>query len=143
MIGGIKLNIDELMKKIKYELEQRNGLDHLSQFIFAVFSTVAILGICVKNVVVILVGMAGIGYGFFRMLSSDIYLRKRENRIFLAWIAKIDYIIQFKKFNREMKKDYKYFRCKKCKNKLRVPRGKGKIEITCPACGNKFIRKTK
>lgn len=141
-MGVIKLNIDELMKRIKNELEKRNGLDHLSQFIFGVFSPLLILGICMKNPVAIFAGLTGIGYGFYRILSSNIYLRKKENRNFLSWIAYVDFRIRLSKFNKEMKKDYKFYRCRKCKNRLRVPRGKGKIEITCPICGNKFIKRT-
>ena len=36
----------------------------------------------------------------------------------------------------------RHFRCPKCHQKVRVPRGKGKIQITCPKCGEKFIKKT-
>ena len=35
--------------------------------------------------------------------------------------------------------EYQYFFCSKCRQKLRVPKGKGKIEITCPVCRNQFI----
>ncbi|MBQ5503975.1 MAG: hypothetical protein IIT95_02655, partial [Oscillospiraceae bacterium] len=37
---------------------------------------------------------------------------------------------------------YKFFRCPSCKNRLRVPRGKGKIKVTCPKCGERFQKKT-
>ncbi len=40
------------------------------------------------------------------------------------------------------KKYYKYFNCPNCNQKVRVPKGKGKIEITCPKCRTSFIRKT-
>lgn len=39
-------------------------------------------------------------------------------------------------------KIYKYFECPKCAQKIRVPKGHGKIEITCPKCGEKFIKRT-
>lgn len=39
-------------------------------------------------------------------------------------------------------KDYRFFTCPTCKQKVRVPRGKGKIKIHCPRCKNDFIKKT-
>ena len=37
---------------------------------------------------------------------------------------------------------YSYFRCPQCGQQLRVPRGRGKISITCPKCGHQFIKKS-
>ena len=42
----------------------------------------------------------------------------------------------------EMRKEYRIFRCKGCGRNIRVPRGKGKLEITCPLCGRKVIHRT-
>ena len=39
-------------------------------------------------------------------------------------------------------KEHRIFRCPKCDKRVRVPRGRGKIEITCPHCGNKFIKRS-
>ena len=44
--------------------------------------------------------------------------------------------------SREERRKYKVFICPTCKQKLRVPRGKGKISISCPKCGTSFIKKT-
>ena len=38
-------------------------------------------------------------------------------------------------------KTHKIMRCPGCGEKLRVPKGAGKINITCPHCGTKFIKK--
>lgn len=40
------------------------------------------------------------------------------------------------------RKTHKYYKCKQCKTYLRVPKGKGKIEISCPKCKTVFIRRT-
>ncbi len=43
---------------------------------------------------------------------------------------------------KEQEREFRFFNCPMCKQRLRVPRGNGKVEITCPNCGNRFIRKT-
>lgn len=44
--------------------------------------------------------------------------------------------------NEETGRHFKFFKCPACRQKIRVPRGKGRIEITCPRCGDRFIKKT-
>lgn len=39
-------------------------------------------------------------------------------------------------------KEHRIFRCPNCDQRVRVPRGRGKIEITCPRCGHKFIKRS-
>ena len=69
-------------------------------------------------------------YSFFRMFSRNIYKRQRENRRFTQlWMRRKD-------------RNNRYFRCPNCKQTGRVPRGRGKICIRCPKCGEKFTRKT-
>ena len=41
-----------------------------------------------------------------------------------------------------MDKEHKYFTCPNCKTVCRVPRGKGKIVITCPKCGGEIRGKS-
>ena len=66
----------------------------------------------------------------FRMLSRNTYKRYQENRKFLQI------------FDRLKDRQNRYFDCPKCRQMVRVPKGKGKIAITCPRCREKFIRKT-
>ena len=71
-----------------------------------------------------------LGYSFFRMFSRNIYVRQRENRRFTQlWMRLKD-------------RDNRYYRCPNCKQTVRVPRGRGKICIRCPKCGEKFTKKT-
>lgn len=78
----------------------------------------------------------------YRMLSRNIPRRRRENDRFLSiwWPVKTKIKNFFKRLRD--RKHYHFFKCPSCKNTLRVPRGKGKIQITCPKCGERFIRKS-
>ena len=65
-----------------------------------------------------------------RSFSRNTYKRYQENRKFLQF------------FDRLKDRDHRYYDCPRCRQNVRVPRGKGKIAITCPRCKEKFIRKT-
>ena len=69
-------------------------------------------------------------WAIFRVLSRNTYKRYQENRRFCLI------------FDRMKDRQNRYFECPKCHQTVRVPRGKGKISITCPKCKEKFIRKT-
>lgn len=66
----------------------------------------------------------------FRTLSRNTYKRYQENRKFLQI------------FDRLKDRQHRYFDCPKCRQMVRVPRGKGKISITCPRCKERFVKKT-
>ena len=69
-------------------------------------------------------------YAIFRMLSRNTYKRYQENRKYLRLLDRLK------------DREHKYFSCPKCRQSVRVPKGKGKISITCPKCKEKFIKKT-
>lgn len=69
-------------------------------------------------------------WALFRSFSRNTYKRYEENRRFGLF------------FDRLKDRQYRYYKCPKCRQSVRVPRGKGKISITCPRCREKFIRKT-
>lgn len=71
-----------------------------------------------------------LGFCLFRTLSRNIYARQKENRWFRRW------------WDRLRDRKNRYYRCPKCRQTVRVPKGKGKISIRCPKCGEKFIKKT-
>jgi len=70
------------------------------------------------------------GLAIFRMLSRNTYKRYQENKKYLQFIDRIK------------DREHRYYDCPRCRQQVRVPRGKGKISITCPKCKEKFIKKT-
>ena len=77
----------------------------------------------------------------YRMFSRNLPKRQAENQRFLNWWRPIGNRLSGVK-QRRLDKDHKYFTCKNCKTICRVPAGKGKIEITCPKCGQKIMGKS-
>ena len=69
-------------------------------------------------------------WAIFRCLSRNTYKRYQENRRYLQLLDRVK------------DRQHRYYDCPKCRQRVRVPRGKGKISITCPRCKEKFVRKT-
>lgn len=80
-----------------------------------------------------LLGIALVAWAFFRMLSTKVELRRAENERFLDLI----YNLRHPRVRR-----YRYFKCPSCGQKVRVPKGRGRIAITCPRCNAGFIETT-
>ena len=79
---------------------------------------------------------------FFRMFSKNIYRRRNENDKFLKIWYPVKNFFRRTFGRRPDAKTHKHFRCPKCHQEVRVPRGKGKIKVTCPKCGEQFIKTT-
>lgn len=113
-------------------MQGRYGTDKLNTAILVagVICCVLAMLIPVIGALLTLLSYVLMGWAIFRMLSRNTYKRYQENRKYLRLVER------FKD------RDHKYFDCPRCRQPVRVPRGKGKISITCPKCGEKFIRKS-
>lgn len=141
--------------KIKQFMQGRAGVDNLNIVIVAVAMIISLIMTLFRVsmfgwpriIVYVLLALA-----FYRMLSRDIARRARENDKFMQLINRLrgnktythnGYDTQFTspKPKRDTK-NYKYLKCPNCKAQLRVPKGKGKINVTCPKCREKFKSKS-
>lgn len=78
----------------------------------------------------------------YRILSKKEMERNSENYAFMAKVLN-PIKNSFKKAKPKKKdKNYKYIKCKNCGQELRVPKGKGKIKVKCPKCGEQFEERT-
>lgn len=120
----------------------RYGPDQLYFGLFIVAILLALIGQFTQFYIFILLSYAFLAIALFRVLSRNIEKRRRENDRFLRywWPVKQKCKMQITKI--KSRKSYKFFNCPSCKNTLRVPKGKGKIQITCPKCGERFEKKT-
>jgi predicted RNA-binding Zn-ribbon protein involved in translation (DUF1610 family) len=83
-----------------------------------------------------------IAYGYFRIFSRKTAKRYAENMAYFKYRNKVVSFFNRKKARFDQRKTYRFFRCPRCGVTARVPKGKGKIKITCPKCGNSFVRKS-
>ena len=112
----------------------RYGSDKLNTFLLIVGVVISILSMITGNGIVsfvlTLIAYFLMGLVIFRTLSRNTYKRYRENRKYLMLLQRIK------------DREHRYYDCPKCRQQVRVPRGKGKIMITCPKCKEKFPAKS-
>ena len=112
----------------------RYGTDRLNMVILGAGVVASLLSVWIKAAPFNLIFWA-LSYGLmiwaiFRSLSRNTYKRYQENRKYLQITGRLK------------DRDHRYYTCPKCRQSVRVPKGKGKIAIPCPKCKEKFIRKT-
>ena len=112
----------------------RYGTDKLNMVILSAGLVICLISPFVNSVKVQLL-LTAVSYGLmiwalFRGFSRNTYKRYQENRKFLQF------------FERLKDREHRYYDCPKCRQVVRVPRGKGRIAITCPRCRERFVRKT-
>ncbi len=132
----------DIKEKIMLFMRGRYGADSLSRAILWGAIILATFNLFIDAIVLTIAALALIIYGNYRMFSRNIYKRASENQKFLQDTAKIrkDFsVLQHKLLDRKVNHIYK---CPSCKQKIRIPRGKGRISIHCPACHTDFIKKS-
>ena len=111
----------------------RYGTDKLNSLLLWIAVALTLLSIFLPtgwHLISVSLSYALMGIVIFRCLSRNTYKRHKENRRYLNLLERLK------------DREHKYFTCPRCKQSVRVPKGKGKIAITCPKCREKFIQKT-
>ena len=87
-------------------------------------------------------GLALLIYSYFRILSRNVSKRYEENQRYLN--AKYRAVVKKNNLKKRwaQRSTYRFFKCPQCKQTVRVPKGRGKICITCPKCKTEFIKKS-
>ena len=115
-------------------MQGRYGTDKLNMAILLTGLVLCIVNMFVHlpvlNLIFMLLSYGLMIWSIFRCLSRNVYKRYQENRKWLMFLQRIK------------DKQHRYYDCPRCRQQVRVPRGKGKINITCPKCKEKFIKKT-
>ena len=130
-----------IMEKIRQFMAGRYGNDFLNSALFIFGAVISIVCSLFRIPFGSLISFIPYGIAVYRMLSRDYAKRSAENVKFLE-VSKPwrDFIV--KKFRQFQDKDHRYYSCPRCHNTLRVPKGRGKIKISCPHCSKEFIKKT-
>lgn len=120
----------------------RYGVDQFSFALLIGYFCFTIVGSFVRIQVLSYIGILLFVYCWFRILSKQTYKRSLENTKFLQAVYPIRVWLQLQRKKYVDRKAFKYYKCPKCQQYLRVPKGKGNIVITCPKCRTKFEKRT-
>ena len=126
------------MNKLKDWLRRfmigRYGTDKLNNLLLWIATADILLSLFLPHglptLLAVLLAYALMGIVIFRSLSRNTYQRHKENRWYLNLLERLK------------DREHRYFSCPQCTQSVRVPKGKGKIAITCPKCREKFVKKT-
>lgn len=112
----------------------RYGTDKLNMTLLGIGVALCVISLFINaplvNVILTLGSYILMIYALFRSFSRNTYKRYQENRRYLQLLDRIK------------DRQHRYYPCPRCRQIVRVPRGKGKISITCPKCKEKFVKKT-
>ncbi len=120
----------KLGEKFRRFMYGRYGSDQLNVFLLILGVVLCLLGSFSRLYYLGLIAYVPLIWAIFRMYSRNLEKRRRENRRFTQFFARL------------RDRQNRYFSCPRCRQRVRVPRGKGKIVIKCPACGERFTKKT-
>ena len=119
----------------------RYGKDQFGFFLLGLSVVLSLLASLFDLGLLNLLAEVAIIYALFRMFSRNTYKRREENAKFLR---KVNPFLKWFRLQQTMRKDkaHRYFKCPNCSQYLRVPRGKGKITVTCRSCRASFQEKS-
>ena len=119
----------------------RYGNDQLNVALLVLYFALYFLHIVTSFALLYWISFLVIACALFRMLSRNLGRRREENAKFLRRAGPL---LQWLRLRRTIHQDKEhcYFKCPNCGQQLRVPRGKGKITVTCRSCGATFDEKS-
>ena len=130
-----------LMNFFRKLMYGRYGSDQLSFFLLILYVVLILLSGLPHLELLSWVALAVLLWDLFRMFSRRIDRRRAENARFLTLVGPA---VRWFKMRRTIwrDKEHRYFKCPNCGQQLRVPRGKGRITVTCRGCGATFQEKS-
>ena len=141
-----------MKERLRRFMEGRYGADELNRFLTVCGWVLLLLGFVLSGFnskaaliagsVLVTVSWAFLVFGIFRTLSRNTRQRAAENYKYFACKNKVLNWFRRLRSRWQDRKTHRYFRCPQCRTTVRVPKGKGRIRITCPHCKNQFIKKS-
>ena len=139
--------MDKIKEKLARFMYGRYGGDRLNTVMLIILLVCCVLNLFVRNayfsivlsswelLLVILI--------YYRIFSRNISKRYAENQKYLVLENKVRHFFGRQKYIQEQRKDFHIYTCPQCRQKIRIPKGKGKISIRCPKCRAEFVKNSR
>ncbi len=158
-----------MLERLRYKFIQfmqgRYGVDKFGQFLSTLVFVLIILDLFLHNQLLWWLSLLLLVYMYFRMFSKNISRRYNENCRYLeitskirngnfgrilgncgrsvsAWFHNMGYKIRHASEERKRNEGFHIYKCPQCGQKIRIPKGKGKIIVRCPKCKKEFQKRS-
>ena len=129
-----------MKEKIQRFMIGRYGVDAFGKFLLGAMIVVWAINLFANSKILYSWALLLMVYAYYRMFSKNTTKRYQENVKFLQLKNKVISRFQSEKSQLQQRKTHHIYRCPTCKQKIRIPRGKGRICITCPKCKTEFTK---
>lgn len=120
----------------------RYGQDEFGQFLFGAALIHMLLSLFFGGSVWSTIALILVAFSYYRAFSKDHARRYQENSRYLLYYNKVKAVMKRKEYQLKQYQHYHIYRCPSCKQKIRIPRGKGRICVSCPTCRTEFVKKS-
>lgn len=127
-----------LMERLTDWMRGRNGSDELGTFALALSIVILLINAFTGLRWLSAIALALALYSCWRMSSKQVAQRQAENRAFVEKLGPLASWMRNPSSAASEARTYKHLTCPSCHQRVRVPRGKGRIRVTCPSCHEKF-----
>lgn len=131
-----------MREKLIRFMQGRYGMDQLSRFTTGTSLFLMVLNLFIPNRIGYTFALLLLIYSYFRIFSKNHTKRYKENQWFLRYYYPFQRFFTSQKNLLRQRKTHHIYKCPTCKQKIRVPKGKGKIQIRCPKCNAEFIKRS-
>lgn len=131
-----------MREKLERFMAGRYGIDPFGQFTLITTIILMLIASFTRSGILSSLSWVLFFYTYFRMFSRNVYKRAAENQAYLNKTYKLRNWFTRQKCMLAQRKTHHIYRCPSCRQKIRIPRGKGKIEVRCPKCGTTFIKRS-
>lgn len=129
-----------MRQKLQQFMAGRYGVDSFSKFLMGVALVLCVLEIFIDSVMLNSWFILLVLYVYFRMFSRNYNKRYQENMKYLQIKNKVIAKFNSEKSLMKQRKTHHIYKCPTCSQKIRIPKGKGRICITCPKCKTEFTK---
>ena len=131
-----------MKQKFQNFMSGRYGVDDFSKALLYATIALCLVSLFTRNRMLNLLLTAGLVFIYYRMFSKNYSRRYQENLWYLRQKDKVMHFFRRQNSLAQQRKTHRIYTCPQCRQKIRIPKGHGKVQITCPQCKTAFIKRS-
>ena len=131
-----------MKQKFQNFMSGRYGVDDFSKALLYATPALCLASLFTRNRMLNLLLTAGLVFIYYRMFSKNYSRRYQENLWYLRQKDKVMHFFRRQNSLAQQRKTHRIYTCPQCRQKIRIPKGHGKVQITCPQCKTAFIKRS-